>query len=304
MTLNNYKLVISLKVKFFNFFRKIFLYSFFENLLLLQVIGSSESSFWRKLIPPNYLYPKPSNRNCIRNNRRFQLDVSSVYEHFVYYDYPEIHFLMAKRFFTSGMTIFDVGTNIGAAALYFDATASDSEIHAFEPYPKTFLKAKTNFSLNKKANIILNNFGLGDRISEQVMYEVNERNPGMNRILNDFHDQRLGSSVKVDTLTNYFNSCGLTSLSLLKIDVEGYEMKVIQGGVETIKKYKPIMLIEIVDENLLEVGDSATDLVKLLSDLGYSTIRVDEKTELNSNMSFDKCHFDALCLPNGLQLTK
>lgn len=305
MTLKDYKLVISLKVKFFNFFRKVFIYSFFENLLLIKIIGSPTSSFWRKFIPPNYLYPRSSNRNCVRNNRRFKLDISTVYEHFVYYDYPEQHFKLARQFFTPNMIIFDVGANIGAAALYFDANAPDCEVHAFEPYPRTFFRAKKNFSINKEANIILNNFGLGDKISEHMIYELNERNPGMNRILPNIHDKEInGSPVKVDTLTNYFNSCGLDTLSLIKIDVEGFEMKVVQGAVETIKKYKPLMLVEIVNENLLEVGDSAAALVTLLSELGYSIIRIDDRTEINSEMSFDQCHFDVICLPNGLKLSE
>lgn len=300
--MKDYKLVISLKVKFFNFFRRVFTYSFFEK-LLLNIILTSSASIWRKLIPPNYLYPKPSYRNCFRYNRSFLLDISTVYEHFVYYGYLEKHFNLVRQYFTANMTIFDVGANIGAAALYFDTYADNCTIHAFEPSPETFLKARQNFALNKQARITLNKIGLGDRITEHNLYQVNERNPGMNRILPELNNPEFEAyKIRLDTLDNYFITQGIEELSLIKIDVEGFEMKVIQGGLITIKRYHPIILIEVVDENLKQVENSASELIELLFNLDYLVFRVDEMREVTTNALLENCHFDALCLPKGLKL--
>ena len=51
---------------------------------------------------------------------------------------------------------------------------------------------------------------------------------------------------------------------MIKIDVEGFEMKVLRGGGKTLKTFKPSLFIELDDNNLKDVGSCAKDLVKFL----------------------------------------
>ena len=59
-------------------------------------------------------------------------------------------------------------------------------------------------------------------------------------------------------------------IDFIKLDVDGYEYKVIQGGINSIKKFKPIMIIEFSNYTLVECGDSLESLADLLASLGYS----------------------------------
>lgn len=62
----------------------------------------------------------------------------------------------------------------------------------------------------------------------------------------------------------------LTDISYIKIDVEGYERKVLKGALETIKKYKPILVIEQNDITLY--GENKLAAKNFLELLGYRSV--------------------------------
>lgn len=62
------------------------------------------------------------------------------------------------------------------------------------------------------------------------------------------------------------------TVNLIKIDVEGYELRVLLGAEATLKKFYPILFIEINDANLCYQGDSARDLIQFLFRIGYTRI--------------------------------
>lgn len=58
-------------------------------------------------------------------------------------------------------------------------------------------------------------------------------------------------------------------LDFIKIDVDGHEPKFINGGLDTIRKYKPIILTEVNQDNLFQDGTNAWEFADLLELLGY-----------------------------------
>ena len=61
---------------------------------------------------------------------------------------------------------------------------------------------------------------------------------------------------------------------VIKIDVEGYEIQVIEGSIQIIQKYKPILCIDI-HKNPFEEGMTDNAIVPILEDLGYSFQKID-----------------------------
>ena len=76
------------------------------------------------------------------------------------------------------------------------------------------------------------------------------------------------TDIDVELIT--IDSLNLDKLDFIKIDVEGYEPLVIEGGINTIKKYKPIITLESWKDHYGSVDINYTkELFKNLLDIGY-----------------------------------
>jgi FkbM family methyltransferase len=59
-------------------------------------------------------------------------------------------------------------------------------------------------------------------------------------------------------------------ISFLKIDIEGAELGALRGGLSTLRRHRPIVLSEVVDQNLARYGHRSTDIFELFAELQYS----------------------------------
>lgn len=130
-------------------------------------------------------------------------------------------------------SVADIGANIGNHSLYFSNYFK--KVYAFEAHPKIFSVNQLNTS-NKK-NIELFNFGLGDTNKNSFIYE-NEYNMGGSSVIN-----KVGKKIKIKIL-KLDNIKKIKKLLLIKIDVEDFELQVLKGSLNTIKKFKPIIVFE------------------------------------------------------------
>jgi hypothetical protein len=90
------------------------------------------------------------------------------------------------------------------------------------------------------------------------------------------------TKIKVSTLDHFVEGNNVQGIDLIKIDVEGFEMKVLEGGLKTIEKLHPKLFIELRDENLKTQGSSALQLVKWLEDRGYRVTDASSQKVLTS----------------------
>jgi len=292
-----YHLHIPFKTKFFNFFRRFFIFSGFDKILAKYTRHKTIKSFAAKLIPPNYLYTQGTLRNCEVDGINFQLDISDTVGHSNYFNIDEPAQQLLYKMVQPGMVIIDIGANIGATALNFAKKVSDGKVFSFEPSPYNYQKASKNISLNSFSNITLINQGLGNEKTTAFLYNVNPNNRGMQRLLNVEGENTAyeKTAVEIDTLDCSMQKFSIPKPSLIKIDVEGFEYKVIQGGKETISKYRPALFIELDDNNLREQGNTANELVQLIQQLQYKIINAATGNPVNENTDFTDCHFDILC---------
>jgi FkbM family methyltransferase len=130
-------------------------------------------------------------------------------------------------------SVADIGANIGNHSLYFSNYFK--KVYAFEAHPKIFSVNQLNTS-NKK-NIELFNFGLGDTNKNSFIYE-NEHNMGGSSVIN-----KVGKKIKIKIL-KLDKIKKIKKLLLIKIDVEDFELQVLKGSLNTIKKFKPIIVFE------------------------------------------------------------
>jgi hypothetical protein len=73
----------------------------------------------------------------------------------------------------------------------------------------------------------------------------------------------------------------------MKIDVEGYQAKIIPGAMKTISKHKPIILLEFDNPNsLTRFGKTNKEIVKPLFEVGYSLLWCDDQRRIGSNFQY------------------
>lgn len=202
-------------------------------------------------------------------------------------------------FIPIGGTVVDCGAYIGDHTIaYLRAVGNRGKVYAFEPNPVAFecLKLNCPSSININA-------GLGER-NEEFSYNLENGNYGASFLSKDDDLKKL--KVQVLSLDEIVERDKLTSLDFIKIDAEGFEPFIIKGASETIRRFRPVMCVEVVDGHLRRNGYTRNDLMQMIFDFGYTLVRI------TKNLTFLDEQYDILAIPNektvkdadGLPLSK
>ena len=157
----------------------------------------------------------------------------------------------------------DVGAHVGLwsshLALLF------KHVHAFEPMPEY----RACFLKNVIAgNVTMHEVALGGQRAEARM-TVEQGSSGNTRVAMD-DDVAVGAPVEVHPLDEY----SLADVDLLKIDTEGYEMFVVRGAEETLRRCHPTVVVEQKKDREGRYGLGNTDAVTFLESLGAKVRKV------------------------------
>lgn len=174
----------------------------------------------------------------------------------------------------------DVGGNIGQSIEAIRLFVPNAKIISFEPNPN--LAGKLVRRYRRDANVEVRGVGLAASNDRLKLYVPSYRgfvydglgsldyNAARSWICDDtvyfFRPDRLVVN-EYDCLVEPLDAQGLINPIFIKIDVEGTEYGVVRGGMETLRKYEPILLVEGFHEK--------PDLVKLTSSLGYEPYTFD-----------------------------
>lgn len=156
----------------------------------------------------------------------------------------------------------DIGSNIGNHTLYLFQNNLIQSAYCFEPVQDTFRILEKNISINSLQNKVkLFNVGVGESHGTAQIASYSQENTGMSqlKISNDGNIP----IIAIDDMKFEQN------ISFIKIDVEGFELKVIKGALQTIKKNKPVIFIEIRSQFF-------DDICKHLMPIGYKYLKFDE----------------------------
>jgi len=160
-----------------------------------------------------------------------------------------------------GDTFIDVGANIGALTLAASKIIGPNGlVLSFEPHPRTFKYLSGNIELNKIRNIKAFNVALGER--ERTIGFTNKRCDDQNEIGGQ------GVEVQVKTL----DACVPDRpVRLLKIDTEGFELPVLQGATEVLKRTE-MVYFECRESHFAKHGYKTGDIFHFLKEHGFSVI--------------------------------
>lgn len=165
-------------------------------------------------------------------------------------------------------TILDIGAQSGCfslAAKYYPNTIW----HSFEPDPSNYSLLLDNLKLNNIHNVNTYETALSDKVGKATL-KICDFHKGLNtlgeNLIRFSPENSINCIVETNTIDNLFLS---KKIDLIKIDTEGSEYDIIKGGIQTIKKYKPKILLEYYQDNLNQFGKKTNDIDELLEEINY-----------------------------------
>ncbi len=255
-----------------------------ESFLIWWIQRTKKRNVIIKLAPPNTFYTERDVRYCKRFGIEFKLNLND-YQSWVLYFFSENDSSFGSlKYLKEGDVVIDVGGNIGQTALMMaERIGGSGKVYSFEPFTKTYKRFKENLSLNPSIyNITLEHLALGEKAEKLTMYVENAKNSGGNRIKPA--GKKVSTQIEevvVTTLDEYSKTNAISKINLIKIDVEGFEMKVLEGSQTTIREFKPALFIEANDANLEAQGASLKAMSDFLKRNGYTIFNAENNMELN-----------------------
>ena len=204
--------------------------------------------------------------------------------------------ILKKSFFDEKSIdfILDVGANIGYQTLFYKSYfASNTKILCFEPHPISYFFLNENLSQYK--NISLYNFALGDRESKEIISVPKHESHRLTNLgiasISKNKTNHLKEEIQVKKFDDLDILKGEYKSIFIKIDVEGYEKKVLLGMNNFLKKKINIFLQIEINKNYQNFNELKS-IVNFLSDLNYSFF-VFDKSKL---IKLDQKEIIKICL--------
>jgi len=164
-----------------------------------------------------------------------------------------------------GMVVMDVGANWGLYSLLISrAVGPSGKVYAFEPVPEIFARLKEHIALNNATNVIPVPIALLDEKGIAKMSVEGGRSSLFRHVSDEFVD------VQVERLDDFVEQERIERVDAIKIDVEGAELKVIRGADKTIRRDKPILMVEVQAATLQAAGTTPEELFETIVGYGYN----------------------------------
>jgi FkbM family methyltransferase len=230
-----------------------------------------------------------------RAGLRWRLNTECAVQRRLYYhggfDVHDVRELLARV--PAGGVFFDIGSYFGYYSLR--AAQRGARVCAFEPDAANFALLAQHIALNSfDQTIRAFPLALSDAPGRARFAGASAENRGTGHLAST---DEAGGEVALTTLDAFVAEQGIERLDALKLDVEGAECRVLAGGEETLRRFRPALLVELNPPCLERAGASELALLGRLSDLGYRCWRATAHglvpfTERTAE------YLNLICLPN------
>jgi FkbM family methyltransferase len=191
-----------------------------------------------------------------------------------------------RRYLKEGMTFLDVGANQGFyTILASKLVGASGKVIAFEPVPSVLEKLRKNVSFNRLQNVSIMPLGLS----------IIEESRNMNICINgmevlsslkppaeDVGTGTVNLQVDVVSLDGFVSGRSLDRIDFVKIDVEGGELEVLEGGQETWIKLRPVIMCEVEDRRTAQWNYRARSIYDFMVHHGYAWFDTGREGSLRS----------------------
>ena len=235
---------------------------------------------------------------------RYELDLNEHIDSSIYFlgAFEREGVAAVQRYLKPGDVALDIGANVGCYALLFSKIVGEhGKVVAFEPMGWAWRKLTRNKDLNTfTTNLVLEKRAVSDRAAaaQRVSFRTSWRVFGAD-------DPAEEEVVDVVTLDEYVEEHRLEKVDFIKLDVDGFEYRVVRGGKRTLLKHRPIFMLELGSYTLESTGDRLEELVECLYGLGYAILwekglyRFKDRAEVMAAVPPDST-INVICVPSRL----
>lgn len=177
-------------------------------------------------------------------------------------------------------TVFDVGANVGQTADGFSEDFRDADIYCFEPGQTAFEELKRNIERGPWYGVQAYRLALSDHVGMLDLYV-----PGGTALASAVVKEGLPESVPTVTVDHFCTTKGIAQLDLLKIDTEGYELRVLAGATGMLSQEK--VLAVLIETSLTLDDPRFVPLDVLIAKLPYHELfgLYDQRPHLSGRQS-------------------
>ena len=188
-----------------------------------------------------------------------------------------------SKFCKPGMIVFDVGANIGEWTLTMaNGVGAQGRVYSFEPTPFLFDALNKTVVANQFNQVIVSPYALSDKSKTMDFYIQYDENELLDARLSrldspaDFKewitDGKKAKKIQVKTITldEFAVKEKLERLDFIKIDAEGYESAIVEGGLTVLKKFRPNLILEC--GGVYDSEEKRKRMVTRLRELDYSLV--------------------------------
>jgi FkbM family methyltransferase len=226
-------------------------------LLLAGYLFFFESEHWRFTVA--CFTRAPSIAACVREDfdfttdffgMRFEGNMVNLIDRNVFYygafEKPNLFLLRDLMHAVAGETgtFIDIGANTGHHSLFMSRYSK--VVHAFEPWAPVLKKFNRMVEINGIKNIAIHPYGLGEENSSKPFFRPPEKNLGAGSFVDGFNvaNTREGT-LEIAKGDDAFAKEKIDVVSIIKMDIEGYEKPALGGLRLTLSKHRPIVLFEM-----------------------------------------------------------
>jgi FkbM family methyltransferase len=194
-----------------------------------------------------------------------------------------------RKILEAGDVVLDIGANIGAHSLLLaQAVGAEGKVYAFEP---------TDFAFKKLSENCLINSDLAKRIQcfQYMLVEpemAGNSTPGLYSSWplkaadigrHELHQGRLMTTkgAEARTLDSVVSSLKLSRVDCIKLDIDGFECRMLRGASELLTRWHPVIIMELAPYALKEQGESLGELLSQLKRHGYAIFDLSKGTPLS-----------------------
>lgn len=168
----------------------------------------------------------------------------------------------------------DIGANAGFYSLAVQALVPECKVLAFECNPDVRKVFERNVELNGLKNILIRHEALSDKTGEAEFHVPALTGSGGGSLRN-LHPEE-GEPRKFSVTLLPLDELSQSGIDLIKIDVEGAELGVVKGAIQSIGNSHPTIFVELLRKWMKPFDSSPQDVSKLLISLGYYCFEVSE----------------------------